>query len=393
MRKALDILKSTEKFHITLGLERIQKLMNLLDNPQEKYKIIHIAGTNGKGSTSKIINDCLIEEGYKVGLFTSPHLFSYCERIKINNEDILEYYIDILTDEIDKFAKQFEIELSEFELLTAVAFYYFYIKNVDYVVLETGLGGLYDATNIVKNPILEIITTIDFDHTERLGSTINEIALQKAGIIKENSKVVVSSDNLGYETIKQVADEKQAEILPLKNVKVSYENGQNFAFIEDKKLEFNLLGSHQAKNLSLALCALNYLNVSDNAIEKGLKNVSWKFRLEYDKEKNVLIDSAHNPSGAMTLRNFLDENFKDFKKTFVFGCLKNKNYNEMLDILIKEEDEFYFMEFDYPSSLKFEQLPLKWQNRAKRITSVDEVKTDNLKIFCGSIYMLGQIMN
>ena len=171
MKSADEILTSHNKFHINLGLERICAIANLLGNPQDKYKIFHIAGTNGKGSTSKIINDILIESNFKVGLFTSPHLFSYTERIKVNNENISQYVFDKLTNEIDKLAKKNNIELSEFELITAVAFYYFYIKQVDYVVLEVGLGGLYDATNIIKNSI-SIITTIDFDHTERLGSTI-----------------------------------------------------------------------------------------------------------------------------------------------------------------------------------------------------------------------------
>lgn len=390
MKSANEILTNHNKFHINLGLERISAIMNLLGNPQENYMIFHIAGTNGKGSTSKIVNDILIETGLKIGLFTSPHLFSYTERIKINNEEISQYVFDKLTYEIDELAKENNIELSEFELITAVAFYYFYIKQVDYVVLEVGLGGLYDATNIIKNST-SIITTIDFDHTERLGKTIDEIATQKAGIIKENSNVAISSENQGYKIIEKIAKEKNAKILKLPKVEIIHED-KNYALINDEKFEFNLLGSHQAKNLALALGAIGNLNIPKETIAKALKKITWRFRLEYDEEKNILIDAGHNPSGIKTLRMFLNENFKNEKKTFIFGCLKNKEYEKMLDILIQNEDKIYFYEFDYPNALKFKDLPQKYN--AKKLNSLSELDNiKNLKIYCGSIYMLGKIFN
>lgn len=392
MKSASEILTSHNKFHINLGLERISKIMDLLDNPQDKYKIIHIAGTNGKGSTSKIINEILIKSDLKTGLFTSPHLFSYTERIRVNNEEISQYVFDKLTNEIDLLAQKNSIELSEFELITAVAFYYFYIKQVDYVVLEVGLGGLYDATNIIKTSTCAI-TTIDFDHTERLGSTINEIAIQKAGIIKENSNVAIAQDNKGFSVIQNIIKEKHAKLINLPKVQISFEN-KNYALINDEKYEFNLLGSHQASNLALALGVINSLNlnIKKEAIKNALKNVTWRFRLEYNKEKNILIDAGHNPSGIKTLRNFLNENFKEEKKTFIFGCLKNKDYKTMLENLIDKNDELYFCEFDYPNALKFKELPEKYN--AKKFTDIEELDSiKNLKIFCGSIYMLGKIFN
>ncbi|MBQ7288057.1 MAG: bifunctional folylpolyglutamate synthase/dihydrofolate synthase [Candidatus Gastranaerophilales bacterium] len=399
MKNAVEILTSHNKFHINLGLERIEKILALLNNPQNEYQIIHVAGTNGKGSTSKLINDFLIKHfkfEKKIGLFTSPHLFKYNERIRVNNEEIGDYLLDKLIFEVDNLAKSNDIELSEFELITAVAFYYFYIKKVDYVVLEVGLGGLYDATNVVSNSI-SVITTLDFDHTERLGNTIEEIAIQKAGIIKEKSSVVVAKDNLGYEAIKKCADEKQAKIVELSKVEVKFED-KNYALIDDKKYEFNLLGSHQAKNLALALGAINALgiNLDDKTIENVLKNITWKFRLEYNKEKNILIDAGHNPSGIKTLKNFIDDNFKNDKKIFIFGCLKNKDYKTMLDMLDLKENELYFFEFDYPNALKFEELDEKYQ--AKKISSIKEIEelinnNDCLKIFSGSIYMLGKLFS
>lgn len=386
MKTAKEILTSHNKFHINLGLQRIKLVLALLDNPQKNYKIIHVAGTNGKGSTCKTVNQILIEHfkntDKKIGLFTSPHLFSYCERIKINNVDIKEEIFDRLVNDIDNFAKNNNIELSEFELITAVALHYFYIQKVDYVILEVGLGGKYDATNVI-NPIITAITTIDLDHTERLGDTIGKIALQKAGIIKKNIPIVISKDNKGLEVIKKVAELNNSKVIEVDKNDVHY--------------NLNLLGEHQKENTALALAIVKNigLDIKEETIKKALNDVNWKFRLEYDKNKNILIDGAHNPSGIKALRDFLDKNFKDKKKIFLFGCLKNKDYKTMLDILIRPEDKLYFYEFNYPNALKFEELDKKYGaiNAINPFEILKYQKDDELKIFCGSLYMLGKIFN
>jgi len=404
MKTAQEILTSCDKFRINLGLERIEKVLSLLNHPEKSFKIIHIAGTNGKGSTAKIINEILIEKftekGIGIGLFTSPHLFSYTERIKINNENIPQYIFDKLTNKINEFAISADIELTEFELITAVAFYYFYIKKVQYVILEVGLGGKYDATNVIENPLVEAITTIDFDHTERLGKTIDEIALQKAGIIKKNSKVAISPLNKGFNAVQQKIKEQNATLIDIPEVKILFENGKNFAIFKDKKFEFNLLGEHQAQNLALALGVVFNLDIDidENILKNALKKVSWRFRLEYHPEKNILIDGAHNPSGTATLKNFLDNNFKNDKKTIIFGCLKNKDFKTMLEILKDSFDEFYFYEFDYPNALSFSELDSDFQKKFKKIKTIEEIEKiikekENLKIFTGSFYMLGQIFS
>lgn len=399
MKNANEILTSHEKFHINLGLERITKILNLLDNPQDNKKIIHVAGTNGKGSTSKIINEILIEHfknNKNIGLFTSPHLFSYEERIRIDNKKISPERLSELTNKIDAIAKKNNIELSEFELITAVAFYYFNQEKVEYIVLEVGLGGLFDATNVVKKST-SVITTIDFDHIERLGDSIEKIAQQKAGIIKENSNLIIAKNNKGYKTIEKIAQEKKAKILDLPKVKIEFSD-KNYAIINNEKYEFNLLGSHQAQNLALAICTINSLNlnIQKNTIKNALKNIKWRFRLEYIKDKNILIDASHNPSGIKTLKTFLDENFNNTPKTYLFGCLRNKDYNKMLDILNPKENELLFYEFNYPNALKFDELNKKY--KAKKINSIKDIENfinsnNNLKIFCGSIYMLGKIFN
>lgn len=399
VQSAQDILTSTEKFHITLGLERITKIMELLGNPQNNYKVIHIAGTNGKGSTSKIINDILIEhfsnKDVNVGFFTSPHIFSYPERIKINNVEISQNIFDRLIAQINDLAKENNIELSEFELICAAAFYYFYIKKAKFVVLETGLGGTFDATNIV-NSIVSVITTIDFDHKERLGETIEKIAQNKAGIIKKNNLVVISKDNLGFSTVLKEAEEKNAQIVEVPEVKVEFKKDKNYAYFNNKEYEFNLLGNYQAQNLSLALAAVNSLKlkIADTTIKKALKKVKWDFRLEFDKKKNLLIDCAHNPSGVKALKEFLNENFKEEKKKIVFGCLKNKDYKTMLETLIDKDSVIYFFEFDYPNALKFDELDKELQNKVQKIDFKEIknlLKSKDFKVFCGSIYMLGKI--
>jgi len=374
MKNAEEILKSHKKFHITLGLERIQKILSLLGNPHKNYKVIHVAGTNGKGSTSKMINEILLASGAKVGLFTSPHLFSYTERLKVNNENITEYVFNRLVNDINNLALSNEIELSEFGLITAVAFYYFFVKRVEFVVLETGLGGLLDATNVVEDSI-SIITNIDFDHTERLGDTIEKISEQKAGIIKENSTVIINENNLGLKVIERVAKEKGAKIIITKN----------------SKEECSLIGSFQEENAGLALEAAEVLKIDKEISKRALKQVTWHFRAEYFEDKKLLIDSSHNPSGIKALRQLLDEKFEGMKKTFYFGCLKNKDYKSMLNLLIKPQDELKFVEFNYPNSLKFDELDESYN--AKKAGNIEEeiLNNDNLKIFCGSIYMLGEI--
>ena len=404
MQTAKEILTSCDKFHISLSLDRIGKILNILNNPQDNLKIIHVAGTNGKGSVCKIINEILIQyfknTDKKIGLFTSPHLFSYTERIKINNKDISEDDFNELVNKIDNLAGSYNIELTEFELITAVAFYYFSLNKVEYVVLEVGLGGTYDATNIVKSPLVEVITEIDLDHIQRLGSTVEEIAIQKAGIIKQNSKVVFLKTNKGYNVLEKIANEKNAEIIAVPKVKVEFKDSVNYAIIDAYECEFNLLGHHQADNLALAIGAINAIgiNVNFDILQRALKFVKWPFRLEYHRKKNILIDGAHNPSGASTLRRFLDNYFKNFDKTFIFGCLNNKDYRRMLDILLMKNDEFYFYEFNYPNALKYDELDEKYKERAVKISNIAEIEQiieqkQNLKIFCGSLYMLGKIFN
>lgn len=220
--ESIKLLTGQGKFYINLGLDRISAILALLGNPQDKLKCIHVAGTNGKGSVCTVISEVLRESGIKTGMFTSPHIFEYTERIQINGVQISQKDFSEYINLISHLSDKNNIHLTEFEILTAVMFKYFFDENVDVVVLETGLGGRFDATNVIKTNLCSIITHIDFDHTERLGNTLDKIAYEKAGIIKENCPVFVSE---GYEIFRDTADKKNAMFV----IVPPFENTENFA--------------------------------------------------------------------------------------------------------------------------------------------------------------------
>ena len=397
--KAIDLLCSQGKFYINLGLDRISKLLNLIDNPQDKIKTIHIAGTNGKGSVCAMLNNILINAGYNVGLYTSPHLVNYTERIKINNNEISQNDFGKYIFEVCKIADENKIDLTEFEILTASAFKYFADNNVDIAIIETGLGGRYDATNTIKKPLLSVITSISLDHTDRLGNSFEQIAFEKAGIIKENSTVATSISNNGFKTIKQVVNDKNADLLTVETpIEINFINGKNIINYNGEQIEFSLLGLYQKENISLALRTIEYLqsqgfNMPLSSIKNGLKTVKWSARLEYIKEKNLLIDGAHNPDAANELSKSLDYYFKNEKRIFIYSTINTKDYSEITKILFKPEDEIYYLDFNYYNAVKFKEFS-QICPQAKHInkTQLNKILSkDGLKILTGSLYMIGEM--
>ena len=387
--ETVKLLQSQGKFYINLGLERINDALEKLGNPHKNVKVIHVAGTNGKGSVASTLANILKCAGYNVGLYTSPHLVEYTERIKINNAEISKEdfakYVSCVCDIADN--------LTEFEILTASAFKYFFDKKVDYVVLETGLGGRYDATNVCENT-LAIITSISLDHTDRLGNTYEQIAYEKAGIIKNDSTVITATYNKGFETIKSVAKEKNAKLICVDyEVEMKYENTQNYVVIDNKKYEIQLLGLYQKQNLALVLEACKVLNLPFDVVKEGLKTAKWAARLEYKKEKNILIDGAHNPDSALELRKSLDFYFKKEKKIFIYSTIDTKDYKTIAEILFTPDDEIYYLEFSHKNAVSFEQY--KKDVPALNIKKVENLgallKRDELKIITGSLYMIGEI--
>lgn len=374
--ETIEKLTSTGMFYVDLGLDRIKSVLEKLGNPQDSLRCIHVAGTNGKGSTCAMLASILCEAGYKTGLYVSPHIHNYTERIKINGQEIPQ----------DDFAELFEkvnslnVHLTEFEILTVMMFLYFKKNNVEIVVLETGMGGRFDATNIIKKNLCAIITQIDLDHTDRLGKTKDEIAFEKAGIIKPNCPVVTS---MGYEAIRDKADEVNAMLL-FSSPYVPQE------FVDVLALK----GLHQIENLALVLTTINYLfkNINAETIKKGLMKVKNPCRFEYISEKKLIIDACHNPNGVKALRENLDYYFPNLKRRFIFGCLKNKDYKKMMEILFQEDDEVYLNEFDYPNACSYEELSMACPVKNQKYSNQD-LSIDKLNIICGSFYMIGKLYN
>lgn len=330
-QKAVNILTSQGKFHINLGLERVKNLLDIYGNPQDKIKCIHVAGTNGKGSTCAIISAILSEAGYKTGLYTSPHLVDYTERVKINGKDISkDDFADLIFDIIQT-AENNDIQATEFEILTVLAFLCFYEKKVDFAVIETGLGGRLDATNVIKNPVVSVITNIDLDHVDRLGDTIEKIASEKAGIIKPNVPVITMKNNKGLEILKEKAFHENSELI-LSEEKIS-----------STDYELNLKGLWQRKNLSLALKTIDILRqnkavIPETAVKRALQNVSWPARFQYFEKMNLILDGAHNPDAAKLLRESLDFYYPDRKRIWIYSSISTKNYEEVMKILFNPDD-------------------------------------------------------
>lgn len=386
---AIEILTSQGKFYINLGLERVQKVLGLLENPQKELKFIHVAGTNGKGSVCAMLS-AILKEGksrnkFKVGLFTSPHVYDYTERIKINDVEIEKEVFAEKIIKVVEIADKNEIHLTEFEIITVVALDYFAENNVDIVILETGLGGRLDATNVIEKNLCSIITNIDFDHTDRLGDTIEKIATEKAGIIKQNCPVIISPKNVGFEVVKKIALIQNSKIVEI----------QEASILLQEKLA--LQGAYQRENLTLVLGAVDVLNtngfaISKEMIEAGLGKVKHPCRFEFLAKENLIIDGAHNPNGAKALRESLNEKFPNQSFKFIFGCLNNKEYSVMMKNLFSAKDEIYFYQFDNPNSCSYAELASVCEFESKSFESfINDKKT--LTVICGSFYMIKDLLN
>ena len=319
IKSVLERLYSLDSSRIKLGLSSIHNLLSKIGNPEKKLRCIHIAGTNGKGSVSSMIFHALREAGFRVGLYTSPHLKKFNERIRINNseitdEEIVNYFLMI---------KPFITNQSFFEITTSLAFLYFKEKKVDFVVLEVGLGGRLDATN-VATPMICVITNIGLEHTEILGNTIEKIAFEKAGIIKNRVPVVTGAKGPALNVIRKIARDKESRIyLPKKYPSIDFPN---------------LNGQYQQLNKDIALTTidvmrqLNFISADNKTIARGIRKTRWKGRLEFISKK-VLVDCAHNFDGFKVLKKELLK-IKMEKKLdrliFVVGIQKTKDVKSML---------------------------------------------------------------
>ena len=314
--ESINFLYSKEESKIKLGLSNIKHLLKKMGNPQDNLKIIHVAGTNGKGSVCAIISSILKELGYTVGTYTSPHLTDIKERIMIDGNKISKADFSNILGKIRKnYTNQ-----SFFEIITALAFEYFDKQGVDFAVMEVGMGGRLDATNAADS-MISVITNVSFDHTKYLGDSIEKIAFEKGGIIKNDSNVVTGTEGKSLKVIEKICNKRNCKLYKVKKINKNS----------------NLKGEFQKENIAIALQVIDLIGSNEKAKKEGLKNVKWPGRMQFI-EDNFLVDGAHNTSGIQAFVNEIKKlNYE--KLYFIFGVMKDKNIERMSDLINNIADE------------------------------------------------------
>lgn len=338
-------LDEVSKYGSVLGLENMRELLGRLGNPQDDLKFIHISGTNGKGSVLAYLSTILSGGGYRTGRYISPTLFSYRERIQVDEQKIekesLAHHITAIAKAIEEMKAENAGNPTAFEVETALAFLYFKEKDCDIVVLETGLGGALDATNIIKTTVMEVIAPISMDHMEFLGDTLEKIAMQKAGIIKPHTAVVSASQEPdAKKVLDHVCKENQCSIYmvdPAQITDVLYDvEEQQFSYKNWKNVKITLAGSYQILNAALALEGVEELrrlgyHLTDEQVRQGLYRAVWRGRFTLlSKNPAVIIDGAHNPGAAKELKHSLNLYFKGKDLYYIFGVFQDKDYQEVI---------------------------------------------------------------
>ncbi len=402
IEKLLDELYSYSMHGIKLGLENIKTLCKEMGEPQKDYKVIHIAGTNGKGSTSTTIETILLEAGYRVGKYTSPHILKFNERIRANgqditDEDIVKYY-QLVKDIVAKTG----LRPTFFEMTTAMMFKYFSDLKLDYIVLETGMGGRFDATNVCEADIC-VITNVGLDHTEYLGDTIYKIAKEKAGIIKNCPKVVVADSN--PEFLKAISEEK-AEIINVlekykdARMKLDFKGFVTRIEIGEESYDFSLFGDYQFKNFLTAYEVVTELGIDREIIKKACKKVVWQCRFErYFEKPLVILDGAHNEDGMRELCKIIEQGYRSDEVVIITSILKDKDVKHMLKLMRKISDNIVFTSLeDNPRGTTgekiLEQLEDKRgclvENDMKKAYEIAKNLNKKIIVVCGSFYTLSK---
>lgn len=453
-KQALDFIHGLNRFGIKLGLHNITKLLELLGNPHKDMKIIHVAGTNGKGSTCAMIDSILRSAGFKVGLYTSPYLEVFNERMRINGENISNNDLARLTNKVrEKVIYMRENDLgspTEFDVVTAIGFLYFKEQAVDFLVLEVGMGGRLDATNVVT-PLVSVITPISLDHQQYLGSTLKDIAKEKCGILKPNIPVITGPQK--PEAMAEIEEQclsLNCSITKVMNTESKEAISQVITYVLKKQsidgskfnlinaigkcytdLEVALIGAHQVDNAAVAIGVIEKLaSITDiviprDAFYKGLREVKWPGRLEViNQEPIVLLDGGHNIAGIKTLKNEVNRFFKHKRKIVVVGILEDKAYRDMIKEIVSFANAIITTTPDSPRALSgdrlsqtvvdiFDKAVLQQHNinaTKSNVTSneiiqvYNEEKIENaiklafsladsedIIIFCGSLYLIGHV--
>lgn len=397
-----------------LGLSRMSQLLGLLGDPHKKLKYVHIAGTNGKGSCAAMTASVLKEAGFRTGLYTSPHLRRYNERIKVNGEDISDEDFCAAAEELSACLEDMEDMPTTFERLTAMAILHFAKKACDIVVLEVGLGGRLDATNVIEHPECCAITNIDLDHTEILGDTIELIAAEKGGIIKPGCPVVMSAQSKEAQNIvAEICEERGARLIfsdPLQEkLKGRGLWGQRFDYRARRDIEISLPGTYQLSNAAVVLDIIDALKrgaweIPEEAVWRGMKRAHFPGRFEvFSEDPLVIADGAHNPNGAAELARCIREYIPERNIYFVMGVMADKDYKSMLRILMPLAEGAITVTPDSPRSLPAENLAMiieeEFGVEAQAIPDMKDaldaalcrIGQDEAICICGSLYQLGSV--
>lgn len=370
--EAREYLDQVSKGGSVLGLDNMRELLKRLENPQDSLKFVHISGTNGKGSVLAYVSTVFKEAGYRTGRYISPTLFSYREKIQVNESFIGREDLARLTEEVKKAAEEMQNSgkgfPTIFEIETALAFLYFAEQKCDIVILETGLGGALDATNVITTSVMEVITSISMDHMEFLGDTLGKIALQKAGIIKPHTSVVSAVQDMeAMEVIRDVCRKKECvfdtvDQEQIKDISYGYE-GQSFSYKDWKNIKISLMGSYQIKNAALALEAIEALRklgyeLNDKAVYQGMKTAVWKGRFTViSKEPFIIMDGAHNQAAAEELVRSLKLYYPGKKFYYIFGMFRDKDYHQVIRLTAPLAEHIVTVETpENPRALPAEEL-------------------------------------
>ncbi|MGM0410530.1 MAG: bifunctional folylpolyglutamate synthase/dihydrofolate synthase [Bacillota bacterium] len=417
--KEVNYLKNFEKKKVKATLERMKALVKYLDNPQKDLDFIHIAGTNGKGSTAAILTSIYKQAGYKVATFTSPGIVSLNERIRINDKYISDKELAKLVKKVKPYIKKVSLQLEKptfFEIITLIAFLYFKENEVDLVIFETGLGGRLDATNVV-NSLVSVITNVSLDHTEYLGNSIEEITKEKAGIIKENQKVITATqNNKVLKIIKEKANEKKCKLINIHEEFFWQKYNSNYNYqrfrVESPKNNYNiqlsLLGEYQIINTLTALGVIESLEevfpIKKQEVIDSLKKVNWPGRLEIvNVNPVVILDGSHNQKGAKILKKELNK-FKYRKLILLLSILENKDIKGIIKELVPEADKLILTKNSNKKVAgieKLEKYTSKYQiDKIKLEDSINAVnlalnisKKEDLILITGSLYTVAELRN
>ncbi|WP_425538125.1 bifunctional folylpolyglutamate synthase/dihydrofolate synthase [Microaceticoccus formicicus] len=411
---AMNYLDDLKNLGFILGLDNIKKLMEVMGRPDKKLKFIHVAGTNGKGSTATYISSVLTKAGYKTGIYTSPSILRFNERFVIDHEEIDTDRIGEILERIKTASEEHNIQITAFEAETALGVVYFAEEGCDFAVLEVGMGGRLDATNFIDAPLVAILTNIGIDHIDYLGDTIEKIAYEKAGIIKKGSRVVsYPQEDAVLGVLNSTAEENDVEVKYLdKNLVDVTEidiHGQAFSFKNHNDVKIRMIGDYQPYNASLALMAIDEIieagyPISEDDLKEGMKTALIKGRFQLlSSNPIVIVDGAHNVQGVESLVNTLKEIYGDKKHIFVFGTLRDKDYIKSIEMTIPLAKIYYTTRPDSDRALS--SLDLKNEivmkggeavamgsTKAALTAAISMAKPEDSIICFGSLYQVGEVL-